>query len=355
MVLFRLVRLIRKARARKGMSFVFVGALLALALAGNAACFYVFDGAADHSITIEDALWYSAVSITTIGYGDLSASTPGARVGTIVFIMLLGLGAFSVFLGILIDSTTTLLTAAKKGLGKAMARNHVLIVHFPHLRRVRQIIDEIRADPEYAKREIVLVNNQIDELPFQMENVLFIRGSTLDHETFLRAGIHEAKLAIVLGHDYGDPDSDAVVAAAASVIDGLKPEIHLVAECLDDRHLSLFDAVRCDSVISGMTISGNLLVQEAHDPGVAQAIAMITSNRAETTLFSAQVTWSIDTNYATLARNLLDDHVNLLAVNRGAKSHTRLEDLSPEAGDVLVYVAEQRFRWPELLARAGLG
>lgn len=203
-----------------------------------------------------------------------------------------------------------------------MAKNHVLIVHFPHRRRVRQLIDEIRADPEHAEREIVLVNDQIDELPFQQENVLFVRGSTLDAETYQRAGIHDARLAIVLGHDYGDPDSDAVVAAAASVIDRLKPEIHLVAECLDDRHRSLFDAVYVNAVISGMTISGNLLVQEAHDPGIAQAIAMITSNRVGTTLYSARVTAPMDVDYATLARSLFDDYVNLLAVNR-APSRTR--------------------------------
>lgn len=354
MLILQLVRLIRKARARKRVGFALVGFLLSVALLGNAACFYLFDGPGNPDLGLDDALWYSVVSITTMGYGDFFAKSTGARIGTIVFIVFLGLGTFSVFLSMLIDWTSTFVTMTHRGLGKAMAKNHVIIVHFPHRRRIQHLIDEIRADPEYARREIVLVNDQIDEVPFQLDNLLFVRGSTLDADTYERANVRGADLAIVLAHDYTDPDSDAVVAAAASVINGLKPEIHLVAECMDDRHLGLFDTVRCDAVVPGMTISGNLLVQESHDPGVARTVSMLTTRSVGASLYSARVPAALTTDYATLAKRLLDHDIHLLSVNRGDTAHTSIRSLLPEPGDVVVYVAGRRLRWPEILAQAGL-
>ncbi|ACY15272.1 potassium channel family protein [Haliangium ochraceum] len=360
MIVLRLVRLLRKVRQRKHVGFTLVLLMLGVALLGNAACFYVFDRAVDDSITIEDALWYSVISITTIGYGDFSAQTTGARLGTVLFIVVIGLGTFSVFLGMLIDWATTIFSTALRGLGRAMASDHVLVVHFPNRRRVQQILDELRGDPLHRKREIVLVNDQLDELPFSHPNVIFVRGSTLDPQTYERARIGDAAFAIVLSHDYQDSDSDAVVASAARVIDSIKPEIHLVAECLDDRHRSLFDAVNCDAVVSGMTISGNLLVQESRDPGVAQTISMVTTSRVGTTLYSTRVDEApaLDgadgaaLDYRALAKRLLDDDITLFAVNRGGVSHTALGGLSPAAGDVLVYVAGERLDWAALRRRA---
>ena len=53
--------------------------------------------------TIFDSLWYSIVSITTIGYGDFSAQSLGARLGTIFFIVIAGLTTFTAAAGILVD------------------------------------------------------------------------------------------------------------------------------------------------------------------------------------------------------------------------------------------------------------
>ena len=90
-------------------------------------------------------------------------------------------------------------------------------------------------------------------------------------------------------------------------------------------------------------MAGNLLVQELHDPGVARVIEEITSNQKGNTLFSLQVEGGIDwDNYNLLAKALLDRKVNLLAVTQDEKTHTLFEDIRPQEGDVLVYVAHQR-------------
>lgn len=348
MLLLRLVRFSRRIRARRRLGLFVVAALIVASIVGNALCFYLFDRAVKPDLTIEDAVWYSVISMTTIGYGDFYAESTGARVGTILFIVILGLSAFSVFLGMLIDGVGTTVTKGKKGLLKVMAKDHVLIVNFPAESRVRQIIDEIRSDPEHHGVEIVIVCDQIEELPFLVDNVLFVRGSPHDADTYKQANVMDARMAVVLSRDYADANSDAVAAAAVSVISNLKDDVHIVAECLDDKHRALFESVRCDAIVSGLSIASNLLAQEIHDPGISRMIEVFTSNRRGATLFSTLVQSQPDLGYDEIAKRLLDHGVNLMAVNRGEDSLTDMRALRPQQGDRVVYASDRRYSWTEL-------
>jgi voltage-gated potassium channel len=350
-VLLYLVRLVRRLRNRPSIGFIGVALLLAIAVIGNAACFYLFDRPLKPDITWGDAFWYSAVSIATIGYGDLSASSPGARIGTVFFVMLVGLSSFSLFVGTAIDAVSTTASRAKKGLVRAMAKDHILIVHFPNEQRVLKLIQEIRSDPEEGDCEIVIISDDIDELPFQLPDVLFVRGSSHDVETYKRAQAENCKMAVVVSPDYANRNSDAIVAAAVTVIDRVKSEIHIVAECMDEKHRALFDSSNCDAVVMGMTIAGNLLIQEAHDPGIAQLIEALTSNRLGTTLFCVDVRED-GVAYLDLAAKLLGHKVTLMSVNRGAETHTLFEGLSSKAGDRIVYSAIRRLDWKALRTTA---
>jgi voltage-gated potassium channel len=350
--LLQLIRLARRVRNRRSIGIVLITSLLLIAVIGNAVCFYSFERAVDPSITWGDACWNSMISVTTIGYGDLAAKTGGGRLGTIVFIIVFGLTSFSLFFGMVLDWASTAMTNAQKGLGRAMVHDHILIVHFPSEQRVRQVIEEIRSDPEYGACEIVVISTAIESLPFQVKDVVFVRGSSHDVQTYARARLEGCRMAMVLSPDYGDRNSDAIVAAAVSVIDRIKPDVHIVAECADEKHLPLFESCRCDSVVLGMSIAGNLLVQEVHDPGVAQLIEVLTSNRRGTTLFSIAVT-DEDVSYLDMAKALHDHAINLLAVNRGTQSNTVFGGMRSRLGDRIIYAGPRRTDWGSLRACAG--
>jgi voltage-gated potassium channel len=326
---------------------------MALGIVGNAATFYVFERQVNPAIAWSDAFWFSAVSITTLGYGDIVATTTGARIGTVLFIMLVGLSSFSLFFGMALDGVSTAISKAQKGLGRAMVKDHILIVHFPSEQRVRQVIDEIRSDPEHGDCEIVVVSASIEELPFAAKDLVFVRGSSHDAETYRRAGAAHCRMAIVLSPDYSDRHSDAIVAAAVSVLDRANRDIHIVAECIDEKHRPLFDSCNCDAVVLGMSIAGNLLVQEAHDPGIAQVIEAMTSNRRGTTLFSVEV-GDAGVSYTQLGKTLLDHGINVIAINRGRECMTTLIGVDSKPGDRIVYAGARRTDWARLRALTGV-
>lgn len=356
MILVSLVRLTRRLRARRGASLAAIAAVLAFAILGNAITFLVFERSANPELSVEDALWYSLISITTIGYGDFFPTTTPGRLGTVFFVIVLGLGAFSVALGMTIDAVNSGLTRGRRGLGRAMARDHALIVNVPSLVRVRQLVEEIRSERS-APDEIVIVANDLEELPDLGPDVTFIRGSTHDAETFDRADVCQARMAIVLSRDYGDADSDALVAATVSVLDRARPELFIVAECVDPRHRTLFDAVRCDAIVPGLHIAGNLLVQEVHDPGVSGLIETLTSNRKGATVYTTAIPdgATVRADYRHLAADLLERDVNLIAWQREGTTRTELGADLAKPGDRLVYIAVQRSPWEDLAGAAAKG
>jgi voltage-gated potassium channel len=353
---FFLLRVLRRVRVRRAFGLGLMLALVAFCIAGNAVAFYFFENAATAStpLSFGDALWFSVVSITTIGYGDLSPASLGGRLSTVFFIMLLGLSTFTASMGLLIDAATELISKGKRGMAPISSQGHVLLIHFPAVNRVKQLLDEIDSDPVHQARDTVIVTDQVETLPFTRENVLFVHGSPLEEETYQRANVAQAKMALVLATSYNDPNSDAIAASVVSVLDRMKPELHIVAECLDEKHRMLFASVRCDAVVPVLRIAGNLLVQEIHDPGISQMIDVVTSNLKGMTLFSARVAAGAeDLGYNEVAKANLDRDVNVLCVNRGPETFTAFRSLHPLAGDTVIYLAQSRRTWDDLKAGCG--
>ena len=348
--LLHLGRIYRRVRSQKAIGVAILCAMLSICILGNALCFYVFESRNNEGLGLDDAIWYSVVSITTIGYGDYYPQSFAGRLGSFVFVIVFGLGTFTVFLGMAIEWISDFSLRERRGMSSIIAKDHILIVNYPSAERVSQLLLELQSDPHHKDREIVVISDEIDELPFRSEQVLFVQGPTLEESTYHRARIMEAKMAIVLATSYADSTSDAVVASIVSIINGFAPEIHIVAECLNDRHRMLFDSVHCDAIVFSMKISGNLLAQEVHDPGVSQLVDTITSNVLGTTLFSTEVSEQPKgLSYNQLAKNLLDENINMIAVSRGGESVTSFASLSPDVGDRVIYAAATRHSWTELL------
>ena len=338
-------RLIRKFRRDRAAGLTLLGGVAAAAIIGNSLSFFF-----EHDVSLFDSLWYSLVSITTIGYGVVSADSVGARVGTILFIFVLGLTTFTAAASMMVDWILDLQYKERAGMGSVGSKSHLLIINFPNAARVSQIIEEFTEDPQHKSDEIVIVTDQIESLPSSLPNLSFVRGSPLEENTYQRANLATTRQAIVLSTGYDDPNADSVVASVVSIIEHLNPEVAIVAECLSDKHDILFAGSKRVSLIYTLQLANNLLVQEAQDPGVNLLTQAITSNRIDGTLASTKVEESSDVSkpYIEVARELLGTDINLIGVIRNGNVHLSFGDLMMEGDDSLVYISTKRHTWESL-------
>ena len=355
---YSLSRLIRQVRRRKELGISLLLVLIVVAIGGNTLSFYLFEGGANPGITIWDSIWYSVISVTTIGYGDFSAESLGARVGTTIFIVLIGLATFTTALGMAVDWVADLRHKERKGMGRVNVRDHLVMVNFPSEERVQQIIRDYRRDPDYQYIDIVIVAHDIEELPFDMADVSFVRGWPLDEDTYRRANLEHARQVMVISPSHEDPRSDSLVASIAFVVHQVNPGVRVIAECLDTRHSVLFDSSANLSLVHGLQVVSNLFVQESQDSGVSRLTMAMTSNEIETNLASTPVTSAPPrTTYTKAAKALLDHGINLVGVIRGDSVHMAFDEIEVARGDRLLYIGKSRLKPEEMaeLLRQGAG
>ena len=351
MMLYSLSRLIRQVRRRKELGMTLLLALIAVSIGGNSISFYLFESGANPDITLWDSIWYSVISVTTIGYGDFSAESLGARIGTAVFIVLIGLATFTTALGMAVDWVADLRHKERRGMGRVNARDHLVMVNFPGEARVRQIIREYRQDPDHKRIDVVLVDHNIEELPFDLPDVSFVRGWPLDEDTFRRANLEHARQVMVLSPSHEDPRSDSLVASIAFVVHKVNPDVRVIAECLDSRHAVLFDSSANVTLVLAMDVVNNLFVQESQDSGVTRLTLAMTSNEIERNLASTTIQSTPPRiTYTNAAKVLLDHGVNLVGVIRNDSVHMDFDEIEVSQGDQLVYIGKSRLKPEEMSA-----
>lgn len=114
--LFRLLKLVRYNKAMRHFAkammlakeqiILFMGVTLVLIYFAAIGIYYFENEAQpEHFSSIFDSLWWSIVTLTTVGYGDVYPITVGGRIFTF-FILLIGLGIVAIPTGIISSSLT---------------------------------------------------------------------------------------------------------------------------------------------------------------------------------------------------------------------------------------------------------
>jgi len=282
-------------------------------------------------ISFLDAVYYSTVTLSTTGYGDITPITSGARLVNILVITPLRI----MFLIVLIGTTLEALTERSREefrvrRWRSRVRQHVVVCGYGTKGR-----SAIRAllGTGTAADQIVVVDTDpsaVDEAT--ASGLTGIVGDAGRTDVLRRASVEKARAVIVAAHR-----DDASVMIALTVRQ-LNPTVPITASVREEENASLLRQSGADMVITTAATSGRLLGLSTDQPGVVAAVEDLLTAGRGLDLVQRPVTQS----EVGLGPRQLRDVV--LSVNRGGRA-LRFDDPligTLQSEDVLVVVKAHR-------------
>jgi voltage-gated potassium channel len=222
-----------------------------------------------------DGLWWSIVTLTTVGYGDISPATPGGRLVGIA-IMVVGIGLLGTLTATIASIFVENRMLENRGMNATDMKDHFIICGWNF--RGAKIVEELRADAKCRDLPIVILAD-LPEKPVRDERVHFIDGE-VETDTLEMANIREAKVVIVLSDDRLDAHArDAKTVLATLTIESANPDVYTCVELMDERNVPHCRRAHADEIVVVGALAANLLVQAALDHGITGMVGELVSNR----------------------------------------------------------------------------
>ena len=235
--------------------------------------------------TLFDAIWYTLVTITTVGYGDITPHSVLGRTSAMI-LLLAGVALFGALSGKFASFLFDRQQKKDRGLLKMnKIKNHFLICGWkPNFERILEGI--LLANPEIPPEKIILLNNSSQnemekiKADSRFKNINYIHGDFTDEDTLLKSQIKTAERALVLAdnsENFSNLETDSRTVLAVITIKNLNPKIYCVAEIIDskfEKHLSL---AHCDEIILSADYGQNLLIQASSGKGMSHILRELIS------------------------------------------------------------------------------
>ncbi|WP_313691065.1 NAD-binding protein [Halorarum halobium] len=219
--------------------------------------------------TLLDALYFSIVTATTVGYGDVTPAS-GAE-GQLakwfaLSALVLNVAAFAVALGVLI--TPAIEARLATALGRMtetdidILERHVLVLGHGEL--TEPIVEELTE----ANVDFLVITPDEDVARGLRERELnVLTADPSDEGTLERAKVGEAR-AVVTATNNDAEDALSILTARQ-----LNPEVAIVAAASDRENVNKLKRAGANTVISPASIGGHLLVESALQRGDSEALA----------------------------------------------------------------------------------
>ncbi|WP_420318715.1 potassium channel family protein [Ekhidna sp.] len=208
-----------------------------------------------------NAFWYSLVTLTTVGYGDIFPATVWGRYISMIFI-LTSIGIFGILIGQLTTLMTTIKENKKLGYNGTSFSNHAVIIGWNEFGW--HVVDQLVG----VGRQVSVVTNKKDDVDlirekYSPKNVFVLFCDYNNHELIKKSNIEEANIVFVNMMD--DTDKLVYVLNLKKVF----PETEFVVTLENGDLKNTFLSAGVSNTISTQEISSKLLASYMFEPDVA--------------------------------------------------------------------------------------
>lgn len=250
-----------------------------------------------------DAIWLTLTTATTVGYGDISATTTEGRWATALLLYCGGIFVLANFAGEYLEARNERKSRMIKGQWNWNMKNHIVIINTPAHggdRFFQVLIKQVRNDSNYADTPVQILTRQYPSaLPRELRDlgVIHYHGSPDDDESFRMVNITHARHVIVLSKNEHERLSDALSYDIISRLADLNIDKNrVIVECVDDSNRGRFHRLGFNSVIRPIRAYPEVLVRALVAPGSEQLLEdLFTHNGAHPRRYQVEInnqSWS---------------------------------------------------------------
>lgn len=253
-------------------------------------------------LSLGDAAWLTMTTVTTVGYGDISAASAAGRVSTVVLLYIGGIFALAKGAGDYFDYRASKRLEKIQGRWRWNLKDHVLLINAPATGAdfyFETLVRELRATEWGSERGVlILAEEWPNGLPASLQrlNVLHVHGSGATEDGLEAADAARAAAIIVLARE-AETQSDAITFDILHRLGPLARDGPVVAEFVDERNRERICAAGASAVLRPMRGYPEMMVRAMIAPGSEQIIVdMFTSGGDECVRYDVAisgVTWGV--------------------------------------------------------------
>ncbi|KAG5455051.1 Arl3p interacting protein [Clonorchis sinensis] len=254
-----------------------------------------------HPIDYPSALYFTIVTMSTVGYGDITPQTVLGRVFVSLFI-LIALATFASAIPVIVDS----FFSVRKYSGsyvKQQGKSHIVVCGDITTDSVRTFLsDFLHEDRQRSDVEVVFINPCMPDLQLQsilrlhFSRVKYFQGTVMDHNDLERVRMNEADACLILASSTttDNQEKDAANIMRVIAVKNYASHVRVIVQLLQTENKAhLFNSPYWnwdagDEIICFSEMKLGFLAQSCVAPGFSTLITNLFSMRSESELMHVE-------------------------------------------------------------------